>query len=81
VDSINEFLAGKEQQRFTHEQLKDPSGTVINSIEMKLVPIRSGTFLMGNHDQDEGENAAHQVKITRPLLRRMFAAHNQSTSP
>lgn len=47
--------------------VSDPSGTVVNSIGMKLLPIVPGEFLMGT-DSDDAEEFQHRVRITRPFL-------------
>jgi hypothetical protein len=58
--------------RLTVSQLVDPTGTVVNSIGMKLVPIPAGEFMMGGREGEEGYNSdeeqLHRVRITRPLL-------------
>jgi nephrocystin-3 len=52
--------------------LPDPPGTVINSIDMKLVTIPAGEFLMGSAEDcpfgDPVEEFQHRVRITRPFL-------------
>jgi formylglycine-generating enzyme required for sulfatase activity len=49
----------------------DAPKTVTNSIDMKLVLIPPGEFLMGSPDSDKdarhGETPQHQVRITRPF--------------
>ena len=40
---------------------------------MKLVPISPGEFLMGDPDEEHGENATHRVRITKPYYIGMFA--------
>jgi formylglycine-generating enzyme required for sulfatase activity len=69
-------LAMVHYVRFDPRQLVDPSGTIINSIGMKLVPISAGEFMMGGREGEEGysaeEERLHRIRITRPFLIGMF---------
>jgi len=65
-----------EQNEIPESQLTDPPGTIINSLGMKLVPIKAGTFLMGGREDEEGyneeEEQLHTVQITKPYYLGMF---------
>ena len=76
-DSEDPFeFAPAHQVRLEVQQLLDPSGTVINSIGMKLVPVPPGEFWMGGRPGEDGydpdEEFLHRVRITRPFLMGMF---------
>jgi formylglycine-generating enzyme required for sulfatase activity/Tfp pilus assembly protein PilF len=53
-------------------EVRDPPGTVTNSIGMKFVPIPAGKFLMGSPEDcpfvDPVEEFQHRVRITKPFL-------------
>jgi sulfatase modifying factor 1 len=54
-------------------EVRDPHGTVTNSIGMKLVPILAGEFLMGAPEDcpfgdTANEEFQHLVRITKPFL-------------
>jgi|GEM_PF-238308 len=65
-----------KQNEIPESQLTDPPGTIINSLGMKLVPIKAGTFLMGGREDEEGyneeEEQLHTVQITKPYYLGMF---------
>jgi formylglycine-generating enzyme required for sulfatase activity len=69
-------LAMAHYVRLEVDHLLDPSGTIVNSIGMKLVPITAGEFMMGGRDGEIGYNGEeeklHRVRITRPYLIGMF---------
>jgi len=70
--SIVAFLNAKTSHEKKPGWLRDPDGTVANSMGMKFVPIEAGEFYMGEPDCDEGENMGHSVQLTRPYLIGMF---------
>ena len=70
IKFLTQQNAGSE---LSHVELTDPEGTIINSLGMKLVPIQPGEFLMGDPDDEEGENAAHRVRITKRFYIGMYA--------
>ena len=72
-ESVVAFLKMRNGDHAADCWLKDPEGTLINSIGMKLVPIEPGEFQMGDPDCDEGENLCHSVRITKNLYIGMFA--------
>jgi formylglycine-generating enzyme required for sulfatase activity len=42
--------------------------TATNSVGIKLVPIRQGSFLMGSTDGDWNERPPHRVTVSKPFL-------------
>jgi sulfatase modifying factor 1 len=53
--------------------LRDPAGTITNSLGMKFVPISPGEFMMGDPDSGGTETFCHKVRITNPFHLGMFA--------
>ena len=72
-ESVVAFLKKQNGDSVAGDWLKDPEGTLVNSIGMKLVPIEPGEFQMGDPDCDEGENLCHAVRITKNIYIGMFA--------
>ena len=64
-----EKLEAKIKNRMTAEQI-ELGGPIVNSVDMILVPIPAGKFLMGSPETEEGrrgDETQHLVQITKPF--------------
>ena len=72
----DELLQTSQRTHISTSRRLEPWGTIINSLGMKLVSIKPGSFLMGGREGEAGYNALeeqlHHVEITRPFYLGMF---------
>ena len=75
-DEDDELLPTSQRTHISTSRRLEPWGTIINSLGMKLVPIKPGSFMMGGREGEAGYNALeeqlHHVEITRPFYLGMF---------
>lgn len=73
-DWFDEYEEDEDEEQAEYEDdvprpvLAEPTGTITNSIGMKLVPIPAGTFLMGSLEGEEGRGCyelQHKVTLTK----------------
>lgn len=69
-----QYWLNRKPQAQQQPVFADPSGTVVNSIGMKLVPIAAGEFLMGTADPEgaASEKPQHSVRISQPFFMGMY---------
>ena len=72
----DELLQTSQRTHISTSRRLEPWGTIINSLGMKLVSIKPGSFLMGGREGEAGYNALeeqlHHVEITRPFYLGMY---------